>query len=256
MNNNCLIVIPLYKYNLYDYEIISLKRTISLYSNKDYCNIMFLIPTNFDIPKLLNTYNIKIKYYRYFKFDDFYFTSTKEYNKIMLNQDFYIQLYDIFNYMLICQLDAYVFNDQLEYWMNKDYDYIGGYEGNLNIMGNFLLLQNKYQYSPNVDLNKLILMNGGFSLRKIDYCLNIIDTYENIINNIHLSAENDILEDLLYSACIYKYVNALDAIKFGYTYLLFDQIYQINNFELPFGCHAFHKNVNLFNLVKEYDKLH
>ena len=65
-----------------------------------------------------------------------------------------------YDYLLICQLDAWIFKDELEHWVSKNYDYIGapvfeGFEKNEN-----------YQYS--------LFLNGGLSLRNIASSLKII----------------------------------------------------------------------------------
>lgn len=57
-------------------------------------------------------------------FNEQYFDSRKSYNELMLSVDFYRSFRE-YQYMLIYQLDAFVFEDQLEYWCNKGYDYIG-----------------------------------------------------------------------------------------------------------------------------------
>jgi hypothetical protein len=42
----------------------------------------------------------------------------------MLSIDFYKRFRD-YKFILIYQLDAYVFRDELEYWCEQDYDFIG-----------------------------------------------------------------------------------------------------------------------------------
>lgn len=53
-----------------------------------------------------------------------FFTSVKAYNNLMLNREYYHR-FDDHDYMLIYQLDAYVFRDELDLWCTKGYDYIG-----------------------------------------------------------------------------------------------------------------------------------
>ena len=56
-------------------------------------------------------------------FNDTYFESIYGYNQLMLNVEFY----EAFSkkYILIYQTDAFIFKDDLNYWCEKDYDYIG-----------------------------------------------------------------------------------------------------------------------------------
>jgi glycosyltransferase involved in cell wall biosynthesis len=53
-----------------------------------------------------------------------YFGSIENYNKMALSKNFY-KLFLDFDYMLIVHLDAYIFKDNLHYWLAQGYDYIG-----------------------------------------------------------------------------------------------------------------------------------
>lgn len=93
-------------------------------------------------------------------FNEQYFDSVKSYNELMLSVDFYRSFRE-YQYMLIYQLDAFVFEDQLEYWCNKGYDYIG---------------------APWIKANKKFhptCGNGGFSLRKIDSFIQLLESSPN-----------------------------------------------------------------------------
>ena len=79
----CGIIIPIYKYDLYDYEIMSLKRVIKLYNGSEQYKIMFLCDYNFDIDRLLETYNININEYSYYYFD-------KQFSDQKLNIIYYV----------------------------------------------------------------------------------------------------------------------------------------------------------------------
>lgn len=252
----CVILIPVWKYELYDYEIISLQRTISLYQHSDIADIMFLIPKIFDIYNLLNTNNIKYDkdsiFYCYV-FDEEFFKSSITYNKIMLNYDTYSNLIDKYEYeyMLIVQTDAYIFNEQLEYWINKNYNYIGSYEG---IIKNYYINE-VFDISHYTIDNKfpLIHMNGGFSLRKMQYCIDILKNIGILSDYIFQSNFATYGEDLIYSIYTNNQISALDSIKFGYSHIFFYDSYAINNYQLPFGAHAIHRNIDLLNFVKEFN---
>lgn len=89
----------------------------------------------------------------YIFFHENYFKSIDGYNKLMLSPSFY-KAFSNYEYILIYQLDAWVFKDELQHWCNQKYDYIG---------------------APIYQNNKLIgIGNGGFSLRKVDYCLKVL----------------------------------------------------------------------------------
>ncbi len=57
-------------------------------------------------------------------FNNEYFNGVSGYNKLMLSREFYLRFKN-YEYILIYQLDAYVFRDELDYWCGQGYDYIG-----------------------------------------------------------------------------------------------------------------------------------
>ncbi len=85
------------------------------------------------------------------RFGDMYFGSAVANTRLMLSAKFYESFSD-YDYILIYQLDALVFSDQLVEWCNSGFDYIGS---------PWL----KVPDSPWVDVPRV--GNGGFSLRKI-----------------------------------------------------------------------------------------
>lgn len=248
----CVILIPVWKYDLYDYEIISLQRTISLYEKSDIVDIMFLKPKGFKIHDLLSYNNVQYQSDKFltFAFDEDFFQSSLTYNKLLINKQTYLELIEDYNYILIAQTDAYIFEDQLEYWINKNYNYIGSYEGiikqsdidNIFDISNYSI-DNKYP---------VIHMNGGFSLRNIQYCINTLENVNSLCDQIFQSNTYTFGEDMIFSIYSNNQVNALDSIKFGFSHIYFSDVYAINNYNLPFGAHAIHKNAKLFNLVKQY----
>jgi len=92
------------------------------------------------------------------RFGDMYFGSAVANTRLMLSAKFYESFSD-YDYILIYQLDALVFSDQLIEWCNSGFDYIGS---------PWL----KVPDSPWVDVPRV--GNGGFSLRKIQSFLRVI----------------------------------------------------------------------------------
>jgi hypothetical protein len=91
---------------------------------------------------------------RVLHFDDRYFGSLGGYSELLIRPHFYEAFAD-FEYLLIYQLDAFVFEDHLEEWCAKGYDYLGapwlGDDGRWTGVG-----------------------NGGFSLRRVRSCLDVL----------------------------------------------------------------------------------
>jgi hypothetical protein len=87
-------------------------------------------------------------------FDDRYFGSLSGYNALLLTPAFYA-VFTRFGYLLIYQLDAFVFEDRLAEWCAKGYDYCGApwLSGDGHWAG---------------------VGNGGFSLRRVAACLEVL----------------------------------------------------------------------------------
>jgi len=95
------------------------------------------------------------------RFDDNNFKNRRTYSDFCLSKTFY-ERFSNYKYMLIYQLDAWVFKDELEYWCKQDYDYIGA----------------PWKLDALYELTGVKVNcggNGGFSLRKIDSMLDLIN---------------------------------------------------------------------------------
>ena len=236
-NKDVCIVIPIYKDNinnplLYD-EVESIYHTIKLMNKYD---IYFLCHPDLNTAfyKRFEGNNI------YFKF--FNYKTRGEYSNMCLNYEFY-KMFSNYKYMLICQTDAYIFKDELLYWCNKGYDYIGALALFSEIKPKWI---GKFGDENIGDIHsyKYPVLNGGFSLRNIqsmyNFCFKNKDKFKTETFN----------EDCV--ICWYHW-NELnmppleDAIKFSaenQTYAYYPKIYN----KLPFGCHTRKTKYKLFDI--------
>lgn len=156
---DCCIVIPLYKTVASTSEMASLQRAIKILG--DY-SIQFVCAKTFN-PKHYTDLVDKHEAVKYSieTFDEFYFSSINGYNKLLIKKEFY-KRFSRFKYLLVYQLDAWVFKNRLEYWCNQDYDYVGApwlhqtLDGKLAFDG---------------------VGNGGLSLRKIDSHIKVLNRF-------------------------------------------------------------------------------
>jgi len=262
MEKEVVIAIPVYKVIPDKYEQASLSQCIEVLSKYEFCIFTY---RDLDISyyiQLLGKSGIK---YKIEYFDEWYFRKVHGYNKLLLSREFY-ERFSEYKYMLIYQLDAYVFSDELMYWCSTDYDYIGA-----PWFENFGLT---HKVSDLVAVG-----NGGFSLRKISSYLSVFDymkehdkrisacnywnrhlwkTYYKyslrfIIsrfvgksNTLRHFQNSTINEDAFWSQVVpeafeaFKVASIADALRFSFEadppYLL-----QRNGGKLPFGCHAWQK---------------
>ncbi len=154
------IVVPMYKEKLSENEKISIKHLLHFLGNYD---------KYFITPKKLRTNHPEFKI---IKFNNKYFKNTKTYSKLLLTKNFYKKFND-YKYILIYQLDALVFSDQLLYWCNKNYDYIGAPWINSEMKK----LNHNYNKPDHCG-------NGGFSLRNIKNSIKTLENYKKILPTI------------------------------------------------------------------------
>lgn len=246
------VVIPLYKDEITKFEAVSLtacnrhlfKHPIRLVGPKglDFDKYLSYFPDSIDITAIALEPNN--------------FESIASYNRLMLSPWFY-KLFKNFEYILIYQADAYVFRDELEYWCNQGYDYIGApwFE----------------EWKDASHESKFIgVGNGGFSLRKVNSIikrLRVLRLIQLFISNrlFHENNEDGILTfdissiiypkikhellkrlfDRLLGISNYKVANYKSAIKFSFEHNL-NKIWLDSQKKLPFGCHAWHLTYEAF----------
>ncbi|MBQ9301565.1 DUF5672 family protein [Butyrivibrio sp.] len=223
MRNDIIILIPRYKEELNAYEKISLNSC--LHCLRDY-------PKYFMSPKsLLRTrdcYGLNTEY-----FDDYYFSSTKAYSELLIKKEFYSRFAG-FKYILIFQLDAYVFRDDLELFMNMDYDYIGAPMPSFDLYSICGYLHDKVGY----------VGNGGFSLRKVTSFIRALDHTDEVLDDIGWDKGEYLGEDILFSlmGLLEKYsfrVPSIDvAEKFAMQFDLNDSYMKLDSGILPFATHG------------------
>ena len=246
---NICIVIPLYKNTLTSNEIVSLKQCLSVLHNFD---IYFCEPESLDTSATRSsTPIIKVE-----KFQDDFFKGILGYNKLMLSSVFYNRFKN-YDYMLIYQLDAYVFKDELELWCDKGYDYIGSPW--LASKPSVLKQVKSYLSSEKKKEREQIFFkvgNGGLSLRKISSFIEIIEKYDDVIEKQLKLPEHDfrLMEDVFWSIKAptlqkdFKIPDYKEAVYFSIDRR--PKIgFKLTNNTLPFGCHGITKK-NVINFWK------
>lgn len=158
----CIVIIPLYKNHPSKIEIASFRQGLSILKDHD---ISIITHTEVNLTVYYSIAQEVGKSFNVQYFDKNYFSSVSGYNKLCLSTTLY-ERFANYEYMLIYQTDAWVFKDELEYWCNKGYDYIGA--------PNF--------YNDGIVHTNIFwgVGNGGFSLRRIQYCIKVLNSYRNI----------------------------------------------------------------------------
>lgn len=217
--DNVIIVVPVYKNEFSLLEEISLRQAMSVLA--DY-PIAFILPE-----KLRGFFEDKGFILEYFL--NCRLESRFAYSKLLLDIEFY-QRFTKYDFMLLYQLDAFVFSDKLKEFCSMNYDYIGA----------------PMPYSCWRDI-KCNVGNGGFSLRKISSCLRVLSQKNLICEMSGLQDAFAKAEDKFFGYC-----GANDAIdftvpkvavaeSFAVEYNVAHSWQRISLENLPFGCHAWSK---------------
>lgn len=240
------IIIPIYKSFFGELEENSFLQCVHVLGNYD---ITVVQPDGLDNTFITSKYpSIAIE-----SFPKHYFQSISGYNELLLWPDFYERFLDS-EFILIYQLDAFVFKDELIQWCLKDYDYIGA---------PWIATQEKF---PLKQINALIKLfksdktkkrdaifykvgNGGFSLRKTASHAHIAKKHSRVIQNLlaHKDKELCATEDVFWSLRApqlqqdFKIPHYQEALGFA-----MDRkpklALKLNNNQMPFGCHGINKN--------------
>lgn len=246
-----VIVIPTHRPNLTVDDKISLshlKRYLGKYDT------FFVIPNRIS-SKTFISMGFKVK-----KVDNNFFGTIRRANEMYLNKRFY-EIFKTYDFMLIYQLDALVFSNKIEKWVNSGYDFIAA-PWFRPIVG----------YFSHKKGSTLSGGNGGFSLRNIQKSLKILD----IVNkSATRRSKNPLIRQLWFLLALvtsksheiwlnapadnypfnedgfwsyeapkydpsYKVALFREALKFSFERFP-RKCFALNNRQLPFGCHAWTK---------------
>lgn len=242
-----VVVIPFYRAELSVLEEISLRQCLKVLA--DY-SIVAVKPEGLDISGLLLRFPVS----GVVSFPDACFRGIEGYNRLVLSADFY-KAFSTYAYMLIYQLDAYVFKDELFFWASLGYDYIGApwmphLRRYWRVPGRCsLALQRAFWriFFP----EKLRSMkacwyhvgNGGFSLRRIGKMIKVTEHYKDRIDRCLSRGGAFFPEDVLLlllpprrGEFRVKRPSYKLAMKFCIEHIP-AWTYRANGCQLPFGCH-------------------
>lgn len=257
------VIIPIYKKDLSWTEVISLQQAISIF---DHYPLIFICPESLEAQEYKQYYK-RHKNVRFERFPNQYFKDIAGYTKLLLSKFFY-QRFIQFQYLMIYQLDGFVFKDELKEWCYKEYDYIGAPWFT--------------DFFPHNDGRGLVSVgNGGVSLRNVESCIKLLESkriyssakevfhkyyrgrtqllrFFKMIPSVILEtfgyrnnaryfienfADNEDHVFGIHSARIspsFKVAPVKEALKFAFECDP-EYLYELNGKKLPFCCHAWEK---------------
>lgn len=245
------VVIPVYKSALTEYERISLRQCVRVLGHYP---IVLVAPHSLDV----SAYREFGKGFELRTFDDSFFTDIQAYNKLMLSERFYEAFTDR-EFILIYQLDAFVFTDELAYWCQQPYDYVGapilrdrdftGWVDELNFtvrqrIATWLHLKKADGLTPREIISLNVVGNGGLSLRRVSAMLACLKRFKTKVAEYTANSLYQYNEDMFWSVEVNRFWPHLriphytKALHFSIEFFPQWAIEHYNQGQLPFGCHA------------------
>lgn len=245
------VIVPVYRAGLTTYERIALTQCVRVLDKHP---IWLVHPHSLDITDLLREFPIL----KDCPFEDSYFTNIQAYNRLMLSESFYQAFID-YEYMLVHQLDAFVFSDELLRWCRQGYDYIGApwlRDRDFTSLTEEVVFNFKKKVATVLDLKKddgvtpreIISLNevgnGGFSLRRVSAFIRCLRNFEHKINEYEAHTAYQFNEDIFWGIEVNRFWPRLHipdfrtALRFSVEFYPERAISHYNQGQLPFGCHA------------------
>lgn len=218
-SKRCVVVVPVYK-KLEDYDENERQAFNQIFRTFVSRDIVLVCPHSLsEYYKDFNRYCLDPKYFTY-----------RGYNELCKSEFFYRMFLDLgYRYMCLVQLDVWVFQDNLEYFLNefdeKGYDYIGA-----------------PWYGVSWTLDGTV-GNGGFCIRKLE-------TFRNICRE-GVGPGNEDTAILLNPKSNLRIAPEVLALEFSWEEKpLF--CFKIMKGKLPMGCHAYASSPDRIGFWKHF----
>lgn len=242
------IVVPVYTPTVTGRAERSLKRTIEVLGRYP---ITLLTPENLDVTMLVKEFpGVDITRVSSEWLGN---NGIAGYNQMMLSREFY-EMFADYEYILICQTDAWIFRDELEQWCDAGYDYVAAPWPKRKIydkpfirhwlkLRRFLFKSDK-RILRQQGFNKV--GNGGLSLRRVEAFINICNSYADVIEIFKNKRGTLFNEDWFWSIIPRELNYPTIDVALGFSFDIRPQIcYELSGGKLPFGCHGWYKKRNI-----------
>lgn len=230
-----VVVIPCYKKTLGINETASLQQGLRILGSHD---VRVLLPEGMMPPPQFRDIAPE-------RFPARFFTNIQGYNDLLLSSEFY-ERFAAWDYMLIYQLDAWVFRDELLHWCKRGFDYIGAPWGGVGFLQKWRANKKLPVVSRWPRQARFLCGydfragNGGFSLRHTGNFSRILQRHPTA------AAGWEKNEDLFWAFHArkldrrFRVASENDAMYFAIETEPRDYFARMKG-RLPFGCHAWEK---------------
>jgi hypothetical protein len=224
------VVIPVYKTDFTPFEKISLRQCLKVLGGYP---LIVIKPEGLDLSALQHEH----PQLEFRAFEDSYFDGIDGYNKLLTSVSFY-RAFESYEYILIHQLDAFVFQDQLADWCRRGFDYVGAPQVRLTD-----------EVPPRIRANttpgewRRVLLNGGLSLRRVRACIRVLKAF----NRFYGEWQGN--EDMLFSmnsvrlvliSFLIRLPTWREALPFAFEFHP-AECFELTHHQLPLGVHAWER---------------
>lgn len=233
------VVVPIYKTELTSDEEKSLQSICRQLAARD---IVVVKPAGLDLTDTLKGF----PRIQQLEFHPTYFQGIRGYNRLTTSAEFY-DAFKQYQYILIAQLDTYIFRDDLDSWCARGYDYVGApwlcHTINryppmswIKRIGD-ILRRRKGLYSKIALYGRV--GNGGLSLRRTESHAKVCRQKADELARLNAIGPKGHPEDVFWAtdAPGFTYPTAEEALLFS-----FDKYpawcYRLTGHRLPMGCHG------------------
>lgn len=221
------ILVPIYKSTLDESEQFAIDMLARNAPNR---NKVFVAPRGLNI----SYYQERYPDFQFELFEDAFFSSIKTYNHLLLSNKFY-ERFNSYDYILIHQTDAILLKDDLDYWMERGFDYIGApWPSGVEVR----MLLGKFSVGDGLNL-KAYVGNGGFSLRSVKGSIAVLQEFDDIRTHwINSTSSEDLF--FAYMGMVsdkFTIPNQMLASRFSLESEP-EKYFMMNGNIKPTGCHA------------------
>lgn len=226
MTSICTLV-PAYRDRLEPLEVVSFLRLKQLLND----NVFLVVPEGLNVSEYKKLWEdlsvIELSVH--------HFTSINSYNRMMLSCDFYEKFAIDYEWILIHQLDAFLFHADVESFTHLPYDYFGAPW----VEGQYLLPSTSNSVLARFFGKRCHVGNGGLSLRKLAPTIHILKELRREAKTCRINEDGFFAywgaRSSKFRTCTFDV-----AVTFAFESNP-DLLLRMNKNKLPMGCHAFNK---------------